>query len=300
MARTSGVAADRAHDDLSAAIAMRAEQAIEGAIDLSCQAGCPPRLAGAMRHAVFPGGARLRPRLVLSCALACGDAQPELADAAAVAVELIHSASLAHDDLPCFDNAEVRRGRPSVHAAFGQTSALLAGDALIVHAFEAIARGAIFAGAPESTASMIGVLAQAAGATRGLVAGQAWESEPAVSIADYHRAKTATLFEASAMLGALAGGGEPEPWGIFGELVGRAYQLADDLHDTIGDPASLGKPVGVDAARGRPNAVARRGLPRARADLRTMLRDAASAVPRSHGSAVVHQWLDALARRALV
>ena len=117
-----------------------------GPRDRRCSArwtvGCPPRLADALRYAVFPGGARIRPRLCLAVAPACGDDDPAASDAAAAAIELLHCASLVHDDLPCFDDADLRRGRPSVHRAFGEPLAVLAGDALIVLAFETLARGA--------------------------------------------------------------------------------------------------------------------------------------------------------------
>src|SRR5689334_15320992 len=118
----------------------RIEQALFSAVDRAAGAGCPPRLAAAMHHAVFPRGARIRPRLCLSVARACGEDDPGLADAAAASIELLHCASLVHDDLPCFDDAVVRRGRPSVHKAFGESLAVLAGDALIVLAFQTLAR----------------------------------------------------------------------------------------------------------------------------------------------------------------
>jgi geranylgeranyl diphosphate synthase type II len=101
--------------------------------------GAPLRLANAIRYAVFPGGARIRPRLCLAVADACGNDSPGLAEAAACALEMVHCASLVHDDLPCFDDAELRRGRPSVHRAFGEALAVLVGDALIVLAFETLA-----------------------------------------------------------------------------------------------------------------------------------------------------------------
>ena len=100
----------------------------------------PPQLAAALRYAVFPGGARVRPRLSLAVARACGDSCPRLADAAAASIELLHCASLVHDDLPCFDDAETRRGKPSVHKAFGEPLAVLVGDALIIGAFQTLAR----------------------------------------------------------------------------------------------------------------------------------------------------------------
>src|SRR5271166_5032627 len=120
----------------------RIERALGAALAGTGAAGGPPLLAAAMHHAVFPRGARLRARLCLAVAAACGEDDPASSDAAAASIELLHCASLVHDDLPCFDDAATRRGRPSVHAAFGEPLAVLAGDALIVLAFQTIARGA--------------------------------------------------------------------------------------------------------------------------------------------------------------
>ena len=120
----------------------RIERSLHEVVAQADQPGCPPRLAAAMRHAVFPRGARIRPRLCLAVAAACGEDAPAVSEAAAIAIELLHCASLVHDDLPCFDDAETRRGRPSVHRAFGEPLAVLAGDALIVLAFQTLAQGA--------------------------------------------------------------------------------------------------------------------------------------------------------------
>ncbi|MEE7477910.1 polyprenyl synthetase family protein, partial [Methylobacterium hispanicum] len=117
----------------------RIETALEVAVSSAEAPGAPPLLAEAIRYAVFPGGHRIRPRLCLAVARACGDDDPEAADAAAVAIELLHCASLVHDDLPCFDDAPLRRGKPAVHVAYGPALAVLTGDALIVAAFEALA-----------------------------------------------------------------------------------------------------------------------------------------------------------------
>ena len=121
----------------------RIERALTTALARTEHPGGPPLLAAALRHAVFPRGARVRPRLCLAVARACGEDDPAITDAAAAAIELLHCASLVHDDLPCFDDAATRRGRPSVHYAFGQPLAVLAGDALIVLAFQTLARGAV-------------------------------------------------------------------------------------------------------------------------------------------------------------
>lgn len=214
---------------------------------------------------------------------------------AAVALELLHAASLVHDDLPCFDDAATRRGRPSVHARFGEALAVLVGDALIVQSFEAL--GHATAEAPEALPSLLTTLAAAAGTTRGLLAGQAWESEPSAPVDEYHRAKTASLFEAAAVMGALAAGGEAERWRRFGELVGLAYQAADDLLDVVGEAAALGKPTGQDAALGRPSVVRALGVEGARCRVRERLESAALAVPECAEEAHVYAWLDAFGER---
>ena len=120
----------------------RIEAAIEAALSLHLSDDCPPRLARAVRYAVVPGGARIRPKLCHAVAAACNADDLQAVDAAGVAVELLHCASLVHDDLPCFDNAALRRGKPSVHVAFDERLALLCGDELIVMAFEVLAAGA--------------------------------------------------------------------------------------------------------------------------------------------------------------
>ena len=122
-------------------VSARVEQSLAAGLHRAA-AGAPPRLIAAMQHAVFPGGARIRPRLSLAVAQACGTTLWHMPLAAACAIEYLHCASLVHDDLPCFDDAAIRRGKPSVHAAFGQPLAVLAGDALIVLAFETLALGA--------------------------------------------------------------------------------------------------------------------------------------------------------------
>src|SRR5262249_46640124 len=119
----------------------RIERCLSSALAAASSPAGPPMLAGAMSHAVFPRGARVRARLALAVSSACGDDDPAAADGAAAAIELLHCASLVHDDLPCFDDADIRRGRPSVHRAYGEPLAVLAGDALIVLAFQTLATG---------------------------------------------------------------------------------------------------------------------------------------------------------------
>ena len=209
------------------------EQSLAAALALGEAPGCPPKLASAIRHAVFPGGARIRPQLCLAVASACGNDDPLLADAAAVAIELLHCASLVHDDLPCFDDAPTRRGRASVHWAYGESLAVLAGDALIVLAFQTL--GLAGGKSPQRMAEVLGVVAKGVGMPFGIVAGQAWESESRVSLKAYQRAKTGALFVAATAGGALAAGADPQPWVALGEWLGEAYQVADDLLDFQSD-----------------------------------------------------------------
>jgi geranylgeranyl diphosphate synthase type II len=259
------------------------ERALNTALAGTEEVGGPPRLAAAVRHAVFPGGARVRPRLCLAVALACGDDDPVLTDAAAVAVELLHCASLVHDDLPCFDDSPTRRGVPSVHSAFGERLAVLAGDGLIVLAFQTLAGAATRHHG--RLATLTGLIARGVGQPHGIVAGQAWECEAHVSLRDYQRAKTGALFAAATMAGAEAAGSAPGPWRALGEWLGEAYQVADDIRDVAADPLWLGKPTGRDLALGRPSVAAAQGLVGAVSHFQQLVDHAAAAVPDCPGAA---------------
>ena len=263
-------------------ISTRIEQSLERAIAQAHGPGAPPRLAAALRYAVFPGGHRIRPQLCIAVAKACGDADPEAASAAAAAIELLHCASLVHDDLPCFDDAAIRRGKPSVHVEFGAPLAVLTGDALIVMAFDVLARQV--AHAPSRMGALISVIARSVGAPHGIVAGQAWECEDRVSLSDYQRSKTGSLFVAATIAGAIAAGADGENWGALGEKLGEAYQVADDLRDVLCDEAELGKPIGQDAAHLRPNAALQIGLAGAKQRLEFLVRAAMDSIPDCPGS----------------
>jgi geranylgeranyl diphosphate synthase type II len=269
----------------------RIEQALELAVGKAGGQGAPPLLAAALRYAVFPGGHRIRPQLCMSVALACGDSDPSAADAAASAIELLHCASLVHDDLPCFDDAALRRGKPSVHARFGAPLAVLAGDALIVLAFETLARGG--SKNPSRLAKLSSIVARAVGSPNGIVAGQAWECEAAVSLADYQRAKTGALFVGAAQAGAAAAGFEFEPWRKLGEKLGEAYQVADDLRDILCSAEELGKPVGQDAVRLRPNAAAQLGIGGAKARLEELIQEAVTSIPDCPGAPKLRALIEA-------
>jgi geranylgeranyl diphosphate synthase type II len=242
---------------------------------------CPPGLRAAVQHAVFPAGGRIRPRLCLAVARACGDGDAPLVDPAAASIELLHCASLVHDDLPCFDDADTRRGRPTVHRAYGERLAVLAGDALIVLAFESLARAATTA--PQRLPRVLQMVARGVGVPHGICAGQAWECESKIVLSDYQRAKTGALFAAATAAGAAAAGADPAPWLQLGDRLGEAYQVADDLRDAVCDAESLGKPVGRDAALGRPSAVGEFGIAGAIARLESLVADALDAVPSCAG-----------------
>lgn len=275
----------------------RVEAALAAAIACGEHPAGPRGLAAAVRHAVFPGGARVRPKLCLAVAMACGDAYPRLADAAAASIELLHCASLVHDDLPCFDDAATRRGRPSVHAAYGERLAVLAGDALIVRAFQTLAlAGAL---APAHLVPVMTIIGDAVGMPFGIVAGQAWECERIVDLETYQRGKTGSLFSAATAAGAAAAGGDGLAWRRLGDCIGEAYQVADDIRDVAGDAVELGKPTGRDAALGRPSAVAELGLTGALARFEQLVCDALDAIPDSPGRRALAALIVAEARRLL-
>ncbi len=260
----------------------RIQLVLEAAIARGDGAGAPPRLGLAIRHAVFPGGARIRPQLCIAVSMACGEDDPALADAAAASIELLHCASLIHDDLPCFDDSPLRRGLPSVHAAFGERLAVLAGDALIVAAFEALAAGA--ARSPVRVPGLVATIAAGVGRPFGIAAGQAWECEPRCVLTDYHRAKTGALFAAATMAGAQAAGADARPWRALGASLGEAYQAADDIRDVVADPAVLGKPVGRDVALDRPSVAREYGLHEAVRQFDRLVADASAAIPECPGA----------------
>lgn len=260
----------------------RIERALERALSFATVGERPPLLCRAVEHAVFAGGARVRPRLCLAVAEACGDPHREASMAAAVSIELLHSASLVHDDLPCFDDSELRRGKPSIHVAFGQPLAVLAGDALIVLAFETLAREC--AVTPHRLAPLIATVARAVGMPNGIVAGQAWESEPHIDVEEYHRTKTASLFVGATAAGATAADSDPQPWMEVGHQLGAAYQVADDLRDMAASAGEMGKPARRDASNNQPNLVDELGIDGCLARLNDRVASAIDAVPDVPGS----------------
>ncbi|MEM6304655.1 MAG: polyprenyl synthetase family protein [Pseudomonadota bacterium] len=271
----------------------RIDAAIARAIEAGQRPPSPAKLASALHYAVTPGGARIRPKILLSVATACGDDAPQVADAAAAALELIHCASLVHDDLPCFDDADIRRGKPSVHRAFGEPLAVLVGDSLIIMAFDQLARAAAIE--PARAAQLLLQLARRSGMPGGICAGQGWESEETVDLSAYHAAKTGALFMAATQMGALAAGQEAEPWEELGARIGEAFQVADDLRDALYDAETLGKPVGQDDLHGRPNAVAEHGIEGAIERMRDILSGAIASIPKCPGEGLLAKMVNAQA-----
>jgi len=258
------------------------ERALERALSYATVGDRPPLLCRAVEHAIFAGGARVRPRLCLAVAEACGNPYPEAAMAAATSIEMLHAASLVHDDLPCFDDSDLRRGKPSVHVTYGEPLAVLAGDALIVLAFETLAREC--AVTPHRLAPLIATVARSVGMPNGIVAGQAWESEPQIDVEEYHRTKTASLFVGSTAAGAIAADSDPQPWMEVGRQLGAAYQVADDLRDLAASAGEIGKPCGQDAGNNQPNMVDELGVPACLARLQEHVTNAVEAVPDVPGS----------------
>lgn len=231
----------------------------------------PARLHAAMRHALESGGKRLRPVLCLAAAAAVRPA----ADArrAAVALECVHTYSLIHDDLPCMDDSDLRRGRPTVHKAFDEATALLAGDALLALAFQLAADHPA-----EIARALTATLADAAGSRR-LVGGQMEDilglTVPATAerLDFIHRGKTAAMLAASLEMGAIAAGADARARTGFAETgmhLGLAFQIADDLLDIEGDASVLGKPTGADNANGKLTYPGLHGLEAARSEIRRL------------------------------
>ncbi|WP_449446162.1 (2E,6E)-farnesyl diphosphate synthase [Thermomonas brevis] len=234
-------------------------------------AASPQRLHAAMRHGVLNGGKRMRPLLVYATGAALGAPDAAL-DAAATAVELIHCYSLIHDDLPAMDDDALRRGQPTVHVAFDEATAILAGDALQALAFDTLAAAPQ---PPECRIAMLAELARASGVA-GMCGGQALDIDAtgnAIALADLerlHSLKTGALLRCAVRLGALAGNanrGQSAQLDRYAEALGLAFQIRDDLLDIEGDAASLGKTAGKDAAQAKATFPALLGVEASRARL---------------------------------
>jgi geranylgeranyl pyrophosphate synthase len=241
---------------------------------------CPVIVSDAMRYSVFAGGKRLRPMLTLAAATAVDSLAVERAMPVACAIELIHTYSLIHDDLPAMDDDTLRRGRPTLHVVYGDGIAILAGDGLHAEAFNLLAREPV-SDAPDvlrRKLRVIQLVADAAGAA-GMVGGQAIDLQAAGQapghpvtldgdgLRQMHALKTGALIRASAVSGAIMAGADAaliQAIDVYASEVGLAFQIVDDILDVEGDPASLGKTAGKDAAAAKPTYPAIFGLDRAR------------------------------------
>lgn len=272
------------------------EQALDDWVSTQAPAGlahgAPAELIHAMRYAVLDGGKRLRPLLVLASfeALNLGESAQGQSAAlrAACAVELIHAYSLVHDDMPCMDNDILRRGKPTVHVQFGQASALLAGDALQALAFEILtpSDGSV---ADSTQARLCALLSRAAGSA-GMAGGQAIDLASVghalteQQLRQMHQLKTGALIQGSVLMGAACA--TPSPVAIqaltaYGQAMGLAFQVVDDILDVIADASSLGKTVGKDAQNDKPTYVSLLGLSKSQAYAQELLASALSALDTS-------------------
>jgi farnesyl diphosphate synthase len=247
---------------------------VEQALSQGIAADSPAQLGEAMRYAVLDGGKRLRPLLVLATAEAVGnEASSAAALRAACAIELIHAYSLVHDDMPCMDNDVLRRGKPTVHVQFGEAQALLAGDALQTLAFEMLTPADASVSASVQ-AACVGLLARASG-YQGMAGGQAIDLASVGQrlgedqLRQMHRLKTGALLLCSVHMGAACVPGVPAAvqaaLSRFGQALGLAFQVVDDVLDVTADSATLGKTAGKDEAADKPTYVALMGLDAAKA-----------------------------------
>jgi geranylgeranyl diphosphate synthase type II len=239
----------------------------------------PAVIHRAMRYSVFAGGKRLRPVLCLETARVFGE-DIKAALPVACALEFIHTYSLIHDDLPALDNDDLRRGRSTNHKVFGEAMAILAGDALLTRAFETLAGAEIEA---DRRIEIIRVISTAAGTVNGMVGGQVADLEAtggpvAPAMLEYiHRSKTAALIRASVVAGALAGGAagpDVERMARFGENIGLAFQVVDDILDVEESSATLGKTAGKDQSQKKATYPALYGLEKSRDTARRLVADA--------------------------
>ena len=266
---------------------MRAEtDAVETALQAWVPADAPAGLGETMRYGVLDGGKRVRPLLVLAAAQAV-HGHADAAMRAACAVELIHAYSLVHDDMPCMDNDVLRRGKPTVHVQFGDAQAMLAGDAMQALAFEVLTPDD---GVPPALqARLCSLLARAAG-SKGMAGGQAIDlasiGQPLGehALRDMHHRKTGALLQASVLMGAACGEATPAQWGAladYGDALGLAFQVVDDILDVTQASVTLGKTAGKDFDNNKPTYVTILGLDAARRHANELRDKAQAALARS-------------------
>ena len=283
----------------------RAEiDAVERALETWVPADAPAGLGLAMRYGVLDGGKRLRPLLVLAAAQAVHGLR-EAAMRSACAVELIHAYSLVHDDMPCMDNDVLRRGKPTVHVQFGEAQAMLAGDAMQALAFEVLTPSSDALVPPALQARLCSLLARSAG-YNGMAGGQAIDlSSIGVpldehTLRDMHHRKTGALLQASVLMGAACGSSTSAQWSAladYGDALGLAFQVVDDILDVTQASATLGKTAGKDLDNNKPTYVTVLGLQAARRHANELRDLAQAALARSGLSDAA--WLSVLADKVV-
>jgi len=261
----------------------------------------PASIHGAMRHSVFAGGKRLRPVLAMQAGATIAGAVPCGIEQLGAALEMLHTYSLIHDDLPALDNDDLRRGKPTCHVAFGEAIAILAGDALQTRAFEVLAG---LECPPPATVQIIGLIANAVGTVEGMIGGQVLDIEgegkkPTPELVDaIHRAKTGALIRVSVVAGGVYGGASAEDvrrLDLFGRKAGLAFQIVDDVLDVTMDSAQLGKTAGKDLATEKATWPAVFGIEQSRRDAAQLIEEAFAALEpygsRAEGLKSVAQYL---------
>ncbi len=244
----------------------------------------PASIHGAMRHSTFAGGKRLRPVLAMQAAVAIAGAIPPGIEQLGAALEMLHTYSLIHDDLPALDNDDLRRGKPTCHKAFGEAIAILAGDALQTRAFEVLAS---LHAPPAAVVKIIGLIANAVGTVEGMIGGQVLDIEsehrkPTPELVDaIHRAKTGALIRVSVVTGGIFAGAKDDDIArldTFGRKAGLAFQIADDVLDMTQDSTHLGKTAGKDLATEKVTWPAVFGIEQSQRDAATLIEEAFAAL----------------------
>jgi len=244
----------------------------------------PASVHGAMRHSTFAGGKRLRPVLAMQAGVTIAGKLPPGIERLGAALEMLHTYSLIHDDLPALDNDDLRRGKPTCHVAFGEAIAILAGDALQTRAFEALAG---LDSPPAATVQIIGLVANAVGTVDGMIGGQVLDIEsegrkPTPELVEaIHRAKTGALIRVSVVAGGVYAGANADDVARldrFGRKAGLAFQIVDDILDRTVDSAQLGKTAGKDQATEKATWPAVYGVEQSRRDAAQLIEEAFAAL----------------------
>jgi geranylgeranyl diphosphate synthase type II len=275
------------------------DEALEALIPAA--ATVPASIHGAMRHSVFAGGKRLRPVLAIQAAVAVAGSIPTGIGKLGAALEMLHTYSLIHDDLPALDNDDLRRGKPTCHVVFGEAIAILAGDALQTQAYEVLAG---LECPPAAAVEIIRLIAQATGTVEGMIGGQVLDLEgehqkPTPALVEaIHRAKTGALIRVSIVTGGIFAGATPEQVArldTFGRKAGLAFQIIDDVLDVTQDSEQLGKTAGKDLASDKATWPAVFGLEQSRQDADRLVTEAFAALenfgPSADGLRAVARYL---------